>query len=88
MKMAQDWIESTWVTISYGNFINQFPPGTVKSIRPLEKTYTKICTQNMSILFNGNIYIYIYIYIIKRAAGTYFPDFLSPIVAIIHRISI
>ena len=59
--MAQNWAESTKVTISYGSFINQFPPDTIKSIWQLEKAYTKICRQNMSILFN-EIYIYIYIY--------------------------
>ena len=50
--MAQDWAESTWVTISYGSFINQFLLDTIKSIRQLERTYTKICRQNISILFN------------------------------------
>ena len=49
---AQDRTESIRVTISYGSFINQFPTDTIKSIRQLERTYTKICRQNMSILFN------------------------------------
>ena len=50
--MAQDRAENTRVTISYGSFINQFTPDTIKSIWQLEKTYTKICRQNMSKLFN------------------------------------
>ena len=60
-----------YVLSSYGSFINQFPSDTTKSIWQLERTYTKICRQNISILFNEKcineemllIYIYIYIYI-------------------------
>ena len=65
--MAQDLAESTSVTISYVSFINKFPPDTVKSIRQLQRSYTKICRQNMSILFNEK-YI--------RGAFNMFPDFL------------
>ena len=50
--MAQDQTESDWVTISYRSFINQIPLDTIKSMRQLERTYTKTCRQNMSILFN------------------------------------
>ena len=50
--MSQDWAESTRLPISYGSFINQFLPDTIKSMRQLERTYTKMCTQKMSILFN------------------------------------
>ena len=50
--MVQDRPESRRVTTSYGSFINQLPPDTIKSIRQLERIYTKICSQNISILFN------------------------------------
>ena len=50
--MAHDRVENTRLTISYESFINQFPPDTIKSILQLERTYTKIRRQNMSILFN------------------------------------
>ena len=49
--MAQDWAESIKVTISYGRFINQVLPDTIKSIQQLERICTKISWQNMSILF-------------------------------------
>ena len=39
--MAQNLAESTWVTISYGSFINQFSPYDIKSMQQLERTYTK-----------------------------------------------
>ena len=45
-------VESTWVTISYGSSINQFSLDTIKSIWQRERTFTKICRQNMYILFN------------------------------------
>ena len=48
--MTQDQADSTRVTISYGSFINQFLSDTVKSIWQLERTYTKIYRQKMSIL--------------------------------------
>ena len=50
--LAQDRAERTRVTISYGSFIDQFPPDTIKSIRQLERTCTKICRQNTSRLFS------------------------------------
>ena len=59
---AQNRAERTKETINYRGFINQFPTHTMKLIRQLERTYTKMCTQKKSILFN-DIYIYIYIYI-------------------------
>ena len=37
--MAQDPAESIRVAISYGSFINQFQPDTIKSIRQLERAY-------------------------------------------------
>ena len=50
--MAQDRAESTKVTICYRCFIYQFPTDTIKSFWLLERTYTKICRQSMSTLFN------------------------------------
>ena len=80
LMMAQNRAERTRVTISYGSFINQFLPDTIKSMWQLERTYTKICKQNISILFNEicineemlpppYIYIYIYIYIYVWTGG-------------------
>ena len=57
--MAQDWAESTRESSNYGSFINEFPPDSIRSMRQLEWTYTKMCGQKMS------IYIYIYIYQVK-----------------------
>ena len=54
----QDWTESTWEPINYKKFINQFPPDTIKLMRPLERMNTKTSRQMMSLWFN--IYIYIY----------------------------
>ena len=59
LMRAQDRAESTRVPISYENSINQFPLDTIKSMWQLERTYTKMCRQKMSIFFN-EIYIYIY----------------------------
>ena len=56
LMMAQNRAESIMVPMSYGNFFNQFPLDTIKSMQQLERTYTKMCRQMMSILFNG-IYI-------------------------------
>ena len=50
--MAQDQAESSWIPTCYESFINQFPADTVKSMRQLERTYTKMCKQKMSVLFN------------------------------------
>ena len=62
LMMAHNRAEIARVTISHVSFINQFQPDTIKYFRQLENTYTKICRQNMFILFN-EIYMYIYIYI-------------------------
>ena len=61
--MAQSQAESTKDTYNYGQYINQFPPNTMKVIREFERIQKKICRHKMSIMFN-EIYIYIYIYII------------------------
>ena len=69
--MTQSWAESTRDTYNYGQYINQFPPNTIKVIRQYERTQKKIYRHQMSIMFNEicineemlPIYIYIYIYI-------------------------
>ena len=60
--MAQSRAESTRDTYNYGQYINQFPPNTIKVIREFERIQKKICRHKMSIMFN-EICIYIYIYI-------------------------
>ena len=69
--MAQSWAESTRDTYNYGQYINQFPPNTIKVIREFERIQKKIYKQKMSIMFNEICineemlpkYTYIYIYI-------------------------
>ena len=66
--MAQNRAESTRDTYNYGQYINQFPPNTMKAIREFERIQKKICRYKMSIMFNEicinekmlPIYIYIY----------------------------
>ena len=58
--MAQSRAESTRDTYNYGQYINQFPPNTIKVIREFERIQKKICRHKMSIMFN-EICIYIYI---------------------------
>ena len=66
LMMAQSRAESTRDTYNYGQYLNQFPPNTIKVIREFEQFQKKICRHKMSIMFNEIcIYIYIYIYIIK-----------------------
>ena len=60
--MAQSRTESTRDTYNYGQYINQFPPNTIKVIREFERIQKKICRHKMSIMFN-EICIYICIYI-------------------------
>ena len=70
--MAQSRAESTRDTYNYGQYINQFPPNTIKVIQEFERIQKKICRHKMSIMFNEicineemlpkYIYIYIYIY--------------------------
>ena len=62
LMMAQSQAESTRDTYNYGQYINQFPPNTIKVIQEFERIQKKICRHKMSIMFN-EIYIYIYIYI-------------------------
>ena len=71
--MAQSLAESTRDTYNYGQYLNQFPPNTIKVIREFERIQKKICRHKMSIMFNEicineemlpkYTYIYIYIYI-------------------------
>ena len=62
--MAQSRAESTRDTYNYRQYINQFPPNTIKVIREFERIQKKICRHKMSIMLNEIcIYIYIYIYI-------------------------
>ena len=75
--MTQSRAESTRDTCNYGQYINQFPPNTIKVIREFERIQKKICRHKMSIMFNEicineemlpkytyiHTYIYIYIYI-------------------------
>ena len=71
--MAQSRVESTRdkynYKYNYGQYLNQFPPNTIKVIREFERIQKKICRHKMSIMFNKicineemlPIYIYIYI---------------------------
>ena len=69
--MAQSRAESTRDTYNYGQYINQFPPNTIKVIREFEQIQKKIWRHKMSIMFNEICineemlpkYTYIYIYI-------------------------
>ena len=68
--MAQSRAESTRDTYNYGQYINQFPPNTIKVIREFERIQKKICRHKMSIIFNEICineemlpkYTYMYIY--------------------------
>ena len=71
--MAQSRAESTRDTYNYGQYLNQFPPNTIKVIREFERIQKRICRHEMSIMFNEICineemlpkYTYIYIYITK-----------------------
>ena len=39
--MAQSWEESAWEITNYGNFINQFLPNIVRTIRQFERINKK-----------------------------------------------
>ena len=60
LMMAQSRAESTRDTYNYGQYLNQFPPNTIKVIREFERIQKKICRHKMSIMFN-EICIYIYV---------------------------
>ena len=49
--MAQSRAESTRDTYNYGQYINQFPPNTMKVIREFERIQKKISRHKMSIMF-------------------------------------
>ena len=71
LMMAQSRAERTRDTYNYGQYLNQFPPNTIKVIREFERIQKKICRHKMSIMFNEICineemlpkYTYIYIYI-------------------------
>ena len=65
LMMGQSRAESTRDTYNYRQYLNQFPPNTIKVIREFERIQEKICRHKMSIMFN-EICIYIYIYILKK----------------------
>ena len=50
--MAQSRAESTMDTYNYGQYLNQFPPNTIKVIREFKRIQKKICRHKMSIMFN------------------------------------
>ena len=54
--MAQSRAESTRDRYHYGQYMNQFPPNTIKAIPQYERIQKKIWRQKMFIMFN--IYIY------------------------------
>ena len=56
-------VKSTRDTYNYGQYLNQFPPNTIKVIREFERIQKKICRHKMSIMFMKFAYIYIFIYI-------------------------
>ena len=43
--IAQSRAESIRDTYNYGQYINQFPPNTIKAIREYERIQKKICRQ-------------------------------------------
>ena len=75
--MAQSQAESTRDTYNYGQYLNQFPPNTIKVIREFERIQKRICRHKMSIMFNEicineemlpiYIYIYMYAYRVKKS---------------------
>ena len=76
--MAQSRVESTRDTYNYGQYINQFPPNTIKVIWEFERIQKKIYRHKMLIMFKEifiYIYIYIYIYIKSNSSQTGFIHF-------------
>ena len=51
MMITQSRAESNRDTYNYGQYLNQFPPNTIKAIRQYERIQKKICRQKMSIMF-------------------------------------
>ena len=68
--MAQSRAESTRDTYNYGQYLNQFPPNTIKVIREFERIQKKIFRHKMSIMFN-EICTYIYIYNHEKTQGLF-----------------
>ena len=79
--MAQSRAESTRDTYNYGQYLNQFPPNTIKVIREFERIQKRICRHKMSIMFNEicineemlpkYTYIYMYIVIHRQTVSLY-----------------
>ena len=77
--MTQSLAESSRDTYNYGQYINQFPPNTIKAIREYEWIQKKICRQKMSIMSNEiyineemlPIYIYIYINCVQNSPALF-----------------
>ena len=69
--MAQSRAESTRDTYNYGQYLNQFPPNTIKVIREFERIQKRICRHKMSIMFNE---IYICIMLDLRFLNEFFVD--------------
>ena len=51
LMMAHSRAESTRDTYNYGQYINQFPPNTIKVIQEFERIQKKICRHKMSIYY-------------------------------------
>ena len=82
--MAQSRAESTRDTYNYGQYLNQFPPNTIKVIREFERIQKRICRHKMSIMFNEICineemlpkYTYFKLFVLdNRGVFNKFPDF-------------
>ena len=60
LMMAQSRAESTRDSYNYGQYLNQFPPNTIKVIQEFERIQKRICRHKMSIMFN-EICIYVHV---------------------------
>ena len=72
--MAQSRAESTRDTYNYGQYINQFPPNTIKVIWEFERIQKKIYRHKRSIMFNEiciSMYIYIFTSDLTEYTRTY-----------------
>ena len=58
LMMAQSRAETTRDSYNYGQYINQFPPNTIKAIRQYQRIQKKLCRQKMAIMFN-EIWMYV-----------------------------
>ena len=79
--MAQSRAESNRDTYKYGQYINQFPPNTIKVIWEFERIQKKICRHKMSIMFNE---ICIYIYIVKVRSPDGDPEYFDIVAGVLQ----